>query len=69
MTFMEELEKWLKNVKRLAYESKAFTYGMCALVVMVGVAFPVFLLWVAATTIVFVFVKGVLLILEMIKNK
>ena len=66
---MDRFEKWQRELRRLFYESKGFTTFAIALIVLLVIAFPNVMLWVAVTSLVFIFVKGVILIVEMINNR
>ena len=66
---MQQLEKWLNELRKLLYESKGFTVFLIVMVVLLFVAFPNFMLWIVVSSLVFVFIKGVILILKMINNR
>jgi len=66
---MQQLEKWLNELRKLLYESKGFTVFLIIMVVLLFVAFPNFMLWIVVSSLVFVFIKGVILILKMINNR
>ena len=66
---MQQLEKWLIDLRKLLYESKGFTVFLIAMVALLFVAFPNFMLWIVVSSLVFVFIKGVILILKMINNR
>ena len=66
---MQQLEKWLNEIRNLLYESKGFTIFLIAMVVLLFIAFPNFMLWIVVSSLVFVFIKGVILILKMINNR
>ena len=66
---MQQLEKWLTEFRNLLYESKGFTAFLIVMVVLLFVAFPNFMLWILVSTVVFTFIKGVILIIKMINNR
>ena len=66
---MQQLEKWLNEIRNLLYQSKGFTVFLIVMVVLLFVAFPNFMLWIVVSSLVFVFIKGVILILKMINNR
>ena len=66
---MNELEKWLEKVKDLAYQSRKFTWILIAILVLITIAFPQFMAWIVSTTVVFILIKGFILILQMISDR
>ena len=66
---MKDPEKLLETLRDLLYNSKGFTALLCVVLVLATIAFPTFMLWIFATTVVFLFIKGMILILEMINNR
>ena len=66
---MQQLEKWLTEIRNLLYESKGFTAFLIIMVVLLFVAFPNFMLWILISTVVFIFIKGVILLIKMINNR
>ena len=66
---MNDIEKFVEKVKELAYQSKYFTWGVIAVLVLVTIAFPQFMALVVSTTVVFILVKGFILILKMISDR
>ena len=66
---MNDIEKYVEKIKELAYQSKHFTWGVVAVLVLITIAFPQFMAWVVATTVVFILVKGFILILKMINDR
>ena len=66
---MQQLEKWLDEIRNLLYQSKGFTTFLIVMVVLLFIAFPNFMLWILVSSLVFVFIKGVILIVQMINNR
>ena len=66
---MQQLEKWLTEFRKLLYESKGFTALLIAMLVLLFIAFPNFMFWILVSTVVFIFIKGVILIIKMINNR
>jgi hypothetical protein len=67
--FLKELEKHLETLKNLFYNSRQFTLALICFVVLFTIAFPQLMMLLFATTVVFIFIKGLILILEMINNR
>ena len=66
---MQQLEKWLDEIRNLLYQSKGFTTLLIVMVLLLFIAFPNFMLWILVSSLVFVFIKGVILIVQMINNR
>ena len=67
--FLKEIEKHLETLKDLFYNSRQFTLALIGFVVLFTIAFPQLMMLLFATTVVFIFIKGLILILEMINNR
>ncbi len=67
--FLKELEKHLETLKNLFYNSRQFTLALIVFVVLFTIAFPQLMMLLFATTVVFVFIKGLILILKMISDR
>ena len=66
---MEELEKLLQKLKDLSCQSKPFAFAIVALLILIVIAFPGFAALVVSTTLIFLFIKGMILIVGMINDK
>lgn len=68
-----ELEKYLEEIlekgRNLLYNSRRFTLFLIGFIVLVTIAFPQLMMLVFATTVVFIFIKGLILIISMINNR
>lgn len=68
-----EIEKYLEEIlekgRNLLYNSRRFTLFLIGFIVLVTIAFPQLMMLVFATTVVFIFIKGLILIISMINNR
>ena len=68
-----EIEKYLEELldkgRNLLYNSRRFTLFLIGFIVLVTIAFPQLMMLVFATTVVFVFIKGLILLILMINNR
>ena len=68
-----EIEKYLEEIlekgRSLLYNSRRFTLFLIGFIVLVTIAFPQLMMLVFATTVVFVFIKGLILLILMINNR
>ena len=63
------LEETLEKGRSLLYNSRRFTLFLIGFIVLVTIAFPQLMMLVFATTVVFVFIKGLILLILMINNR
>ena len=63
------LEETLEKGRSLLYNSRRFTLFLIGFIILVTIAFPQLMMLVFATTVVFVFIKGLILLILMINNR
>jgi hypothetical protein len=68
-----EIEKYLEEIldkgRNLLYNSRRFTLFLIGFIFLATIAFPQLMMLVFATSVVFVFIKGLILLILMINNR